>query len=153
MMEKENLIKLIEKSFRDNFDSSALNDYATTVKYTYGELAKEIEKLHILYDAMGIKPGDKIALVGKNSTRWCIVYLSALTCGATIVPILQDFNSGDISHIINHSESKLLFCSDTIWETLDADGLPGIRASFSLSKLNLQYRREGEKVDFFLSQL
>jgi long-chain acyl-CoA synthetase len=111
------------------------------------------EKLHILYKEMGIRPGDKIALVGKSSARWCIIYLATITYGAIIVPILQDFNPSDISHIINHSESVLLFCSNTIWETLDESILSKIRASFSLSDLNLQYQRNGEKNDLLISQL
>jgi long-chain acyl-CoA synthetase len=152
-MEKENFIKLLEKSLRDNFENPALTEYATPIRYTYGELAKEIEKLHLLYEAMGIKPGDKIALAGKNTPHWCIVYLSTVTYGATIVPILQDFNVGDISHIINHSESILLFCSETLWTSLNSNELPMVQASFSLANLSPQYLREGKKDDFLPSQL
>ena len=108
-MLQENLIKLYEKSFRENRELPALTDYFKNETFSYYEMAKEIAKLHLLFKKADIKQGDKIALIGRNNTRWCISYLATITYGATIVPILQDFNPNDIIHIINHSESKLLF--------------------------------------------
>jgi long-chain acyl-CoA synthetase len=145
-MEKENFVKLFEKSFRNNFDSPALTDYGTATSFTYGEIAMEIEKLHILFEECKVKKGDKIALVGKNNSRWCIVFVATITYGAVIVPILQDFNPNDIHHIINHSEAILLFSSDSIWETLEEDKFKDVRVAFSLTDFELQYQRKGEEL-------
>ena len=140
-------IKLFEKSFRENFDFLALSDYGTNVSYTYSALAKEIAKLHILFKECNLKEGDKISLVGKNTSNWGIVHLATFTYGAVIVPILQDFNPNDVSHIIKHSDSRLLFCSDSIWNTLDTNQFPELKGAFSLSNFRLLYQRQGEKID------
>jgi len=146
-------IKLYEKSFRENFDFPALSDYGTEVTYTYGALAKEIAKLHLLFEECGLKDGDKISLVGKNTTNWGIVHISAFTYGAVIVPILQDFNAKDISHIIGHSDSLLLFCSDSIWNELDKTEFPDLKGAFSLNSFRLVYQREGEDINRVFSNL
>ena len=152
-MEKRSFIKLYEKSFQSNFNCPALTDYGTETSFTYGELAKEIAYLHLLFEELGLKPSDKISLVGKNTTRWCIVYLATITYGAVIVPILQDFSPNDIHHITNHSESVLLFSADNIWKTLEEEKLPEIRGAFSLTDFSLQYQRNGEAIDAVQAQL
>ncbi len=131
--EKYNLVKMFERSFRDNWDQEAVTDYGTNVTLTYGQLAINIEKLHILFRECGIKKDDKIAVMGKNNSNWVAVYLAAITYGAIIVPILQDFRSNDAIHIINHSESKLLFISDINWEGIDLDQIPNVLAAVSLN--------------------
>ena len=152
-MEKTSFIKLYEKSFQDNFECPALTDYGTETSFTYGELSKEIARLHLLFEELGLKPGSKIALTGKNTTQWCILYMATITYGAVIVPILQDFSPNDIHHIVNHSESVLLFSADNIWKTLEEEKLPGIKGAFSLTDFSLQYQREDEKIDLLQSQL
>ena len=137
-MLQENLIKLYEKSFRENREMPALTDYFKNETFSYYEMAKEIAKLHLLFKKADIKQDDKIALIGRNNTRWCISYLATITYGATIVPILQDFNPNDIIHIINHSESKLLFLgarSDSRYQgRILVDRLPrDLRAQRSLA--------------------
>ena len=146
-------IKLYEKSFRENFDLPALSDYGTNVNYTYGELAKAIAKLHILFKGCNLKEGDKISLVGKNTSSWGIVHLATFTYGAVIVPILQDFNANDINHIIDHSDSSLLFCSNSIWEEMDKSNFSKLKAAFSLNDFHLLYQLEGEGIDRILSRL
>jgi len=146
-------IKLFENSFKKNFDLPALSDYGTNVNYTYSALAKEVAKLHILFKECGIREGDKISLVGKNTTNWGIVDIATFTYGAVIVPILQDFNSADISHIVGHSNSRLLFCSDSIWNTLDTDQFPDIKGVVSLNNFRLICQRNGENIDRYLSRL
>ena len=153
MKKEENFIKLYEDSFRKNFDLQGLNDYGTNIKFTYGEIAKEIAKLHILFEECGIQQGDRIALIGKNTSRWCIVYIATVTYGAVIVPILQDFNPNDVHHIINHSESTLLFVSDSIWETLEEEKIPEIRGVFSLTGLSLLHQKEEEGLNIISAQL
>ena len=127
-MMKENTIKIYEKSFIDNWELPALSDYNTKQTLTYGEFAEDIARLHMFYERCGIKPGDHIALVGKNTPAWVTVFMGTITYGAVIVPILQEFNPTDVQHIINHSESVMLFASKAIWDTLDFDQLHRIRA-------------------------
>ena len=131
--EKYNFVKMYERSFRDNWESEAVTDYGTNVTLTYGQLAINIEKLHILFKECGIKKNDKIAVMGRNNSNWVAVYLATVTYGAIIVPILQDFRANDAIHIINHSESKLLFISDINWEGIDLDQIPKVKAAVSLN--------------------
>ena len=131
--EKYNFVKYYERSFRDNWEREALTDYGTEVTLTYGQLATNIAKLHILFKECGIKKNDKIAVMGKNNSNWVAVYLAAVTYGAIIVPILQDFRANDAIHIINHSGTKLLFISDLNWEGFDLDQIPHVIASVSLN--------------------
>ena len=112
----ENFIKLYESSFRENWDLPALTDYNEQRTLTYEDMAREIAKLHILFRHCQIRRGDKIALVGKNTSNWCIAFMATVSYGAILVPILQEFNPHDIHHIINHSDSVLLFVGDHIWE-------------------------------------
>ncbi len=148
-MLQENLIKLYEQSFRDNREMSALTDYFSKESYSYYELAKQIAKIHILFKKAGIKKGDKIALVGRNDTRWCISYLSTITYGAVIVPILQDFNPTDIIHIVNHSESRLLFAGDTFWDAIEEDQIRCVDAVISLTAFDVVYERDGKSLTKF----
>lgn len=145
-MLEQNLIKMFEKSFRDNREMSALTDYFTGETYSYYGLAKEIAKIHIIFDEAGIKPKDKIALVGRNTPRWCIVYLATITYGAVIVPILQDFPPTDISHIVNHSESRLLFLTDSYWDSLEESDMPNIEAVLSLTDYHVVFERSGKQL-------
>ncbi len=145
-MLKENTIKIYEKSFIDNWDLPALTDYNAKTTITYGEFAREIARLHLLYKQLGIKAGDKIALIGKNTPSWVTVFIGTITYGAVIVPILQEFNPTDAQHIINHSEAKLLYCSKAIWDTIDFDQLFKVRAAISLDDHHLFAEKENENV-------
>ena len=103
-MIKENFIKLFEDGFKYNWDLPAMTNYGEEETLKYRDVAQEIAKLHIVFENIGIKENDKVALIGKNSSNWAIAYLASVTYGTVIVPILQDFNPNDIQHIINHSE-------------------------------------------------
>ena len=131
--EKYNFVKYFERSFREHWDLDAVTDYDTQVTLTYGRLAINIAKLHILFAECGIKKNDKIAVMGRNNSNWIAVYLATVTYGAIIVPILQDFHANDAIHIINHSESKLLFISNLNWEGIDLDQIPNVLAAVSLN--------------------
>lgn len=148
-MLQENLIRIYEQSFRDNRELPALTDYFKKETFSYYEMAKEIAKLHMLFEQCGIQKGDKIALIGRNNPRWVITYMATITYGAIIVPILQDFNPNDINHIINHSESKLLFLGDTFWDVIDEERVAGIKAAFSLTDYRCIFEREGEEISNF----
>lgn len=129
---KDKLIPLYQQSFRANWDCPAVSDYTSGITLTYGELGRRIVFTHSLFRETGINPGDKVALIGKNSVSWIAVYMSALTYGAVIVPILQDFNPADAQHIINHSGAQMLFVEDHIWEHLEHESLPNIKLAMSL---------------------
>ena len=131
--EKYNFVKMFERSFREHWDLEAVTDYDTRVTLTYGQLAINIEKLHILFKECGIKKNDKIAVMGRNNSNWVAVYLATVTYGAIIVPILQDFRANDAIHIINHSGAKLLFISDINWEGIELDQIPNVLATVSLN--------------------
>ena len=122
-MIQQNFIKLYEDSFKKNWDLPALTDYKEGTSYTYEELAREIAKLHLLFSELGIEKGDKISLVGKNHSSWSIVFMATITYGAIIVPILHEFTPESITHIIRHSDSKLLFINNSLWNTLPAENV------------------------------
>ncbi|MBQ8224781.1 MAG: long-chain fatty acid--CoA ligase [Bacteroides sp.] len=149
-MIKENFIKLYEHSFRENWDLPCYTDYGENVTYTYGQVAQEIAKMHLLFKHCQLRRGDKIAIIGKNNARWCIAYMATITYGGIVVPILQDFHPNDVHHIVNHSESTFLFTSDTIWEHLEEERLSGLRGAFSLSDYRCLYQRDGETIQRFL---
>ena len=134
---EENLIKIYENSFRKNWDLEAVTDFGTTLTLTYGQMAERIAYLHLLFERVGINVGDRIAVMGKNNSNWVTTYLAAVTYGAVIVPILQDFKANDAIHIINHSESKLLFITDLIWENIDVEQVPDLQAVISLNTMDL----------------
>ena len=152
-MIKENFIKLYENSFRDNWDLPCYTDYGEEESYTYGQVAEEIAKLHLLFKHCSLRRGDKISIIGKNNARWCIAYMATITYGAIVVPILQDFNPNDVHHIVNHSESVFLFTSDSIWETLEEERLTGLRGVFSLTDYRCLHQRDGETVQKFMKHV
>lgn len=120
-MVKSNFIKLYETSFKENWNLSALTDLNEPTNYTYGELAKEIALLHILFQEMDIKKGDKIALIGSNHSSWIIAFMATITYGAVIVPVLRDFHPENIENIILHSDAKISFMDKSIWKNINKD--------------------------------
>ena len=152
-MIQENFIKLYEQSFRENWDLPCYTDYGEDESYSYGQVAQEIAKLHLLFKHCSLRRGDKIAVIGKNNSRWCIAYMATITYGAIVVPILQDFNPNDVHHIVTHSESVFLFTSDSIWDHLEEERLTGLRAVFSLSDFRCLHQRDGETINRFLKHL
>ncbi|MBQ4292338.1 MAG: AMP-binding protein [Muribaculaceae bacterium] len=151
-MLQENLLILYANSFRDNWDLPALTDYTNGHTLTYGDFAREIARFHQFYSSLGIKQGDKIALIGKNNLNWVTVFMSTITYGAVIVPILQEFNPQDAQHIINHSDSVLLFASDKHWESFELDKMPQIRAAISLDDRRLLAEREDDNSPGFIDK-
>ena len=136
-----------ETSFRKNRELPALTDYFKKETFSYYETAKEIARLHMLFEECGLRRGDRVALIGRNNPRWVIAYIATMTYGAVIVPILQDFNPNDINHIINHSESKLLFLGDNYWDVIPEDGIEHVEAVFSLTDYHCIWERgSGERI-------
>jgi len=139
----ERFVDYIGNSIIKNWDLPALSDYkGESLKYS--EIGNNILKFHLLFDRLGISKGDKIALVGKNSARWACIYLSTVTYGAVVVPILPDFKSDDIQSIINHSDSILLFCSESIFQTLDPAKMPALMGTISLNDFGLLHTGTGK---------
>lgn len=131
----------------------ALTDYSKGTTFSFGDVAEQIARIHILFEECQIRRGDKIALVGKDSAHWCMVYMAAMAYGAIIVPILQDFSPNDIHHIINHSEAVFLFVSDRIWDSLEEDKIEEIRGIFSLSDFRCLHQRDGESIQKLMKAL
>lgn len=146
----QNFIKLYQESFKAHWNNKALTDYEDPDELYYSDVAREIARIHIIYDKMHIRKGDKIAIVGRNSSKWVMAYMATITYGAVVVPILQDFNANDIHHIVNHSEAVILYVSDFIWENLEEDKMPELRAVFSLNDYRCICQRDGETVQKML---
>jgi long-chain acyl-CoA synthetase len=144
-MIKERLIRYIEQSIKRNWNIEALSNYKEK-GYSYREIAEKIIKLHIFFRDSGIKEGDKIVLIGRNSANWCVVYLAVVSYGAVIVPVLPDFKPEDQTNIINHSDSVMLFVDDKIWETFDYTKMSGIRVVISLENYSFVASRD-KKLD------
>lgn len=148
----ENLIKYFEKSLKDNWDLPALSDYKGA-NYKYKEVARKIARIHIMFEECGVEKGDKIALIGKNSANWAMTYLSIITYGATVVPILPDFLPNDIHHIVNHSDAIVLFTGDPVWENLDEKSMPNLRAIFSLTDFRILIEGNKENIKTIYNKL
>ncbi|MDR1372873.1 MAG: AMP-binding protein [Dysgonamonadaceae bacterium] len=150
---EKTFIKLYERSFAENFELHAMNDFGSSKVFTYGDVARQVARLHILFEECRICKGEKISIIGKNSSRWAIAHIATITYGAVIVPILHDFNANDIAHIVNHSDSVLLFSADSIWETLNENSMPELKGVISLTDYRMLYQREGERLNEILQNL
>ena len=133
----------IEQAIRENWLLDALTDYHSTT-LQYHDVARKIEKLHIMMEAAGIQKGDRIAVCGRNSAHWAVAFLATLTYGAVIVPILHEFNAEQIHNIVKHSESRLLFVGDYIVNVINADEMPQLEGIFNLPDFSLHTSRNEE---------
>jgi len=144
-MIKENFIKLYETSFREHWDLPALTDFGKENTHYFRDVAREIAYLHILFEQCHIKKGDKIAVTGRDCVHWGIAFIATITYGAVVVPILQDFSPHDMHHILNHSDSIMLFSSEQVWRKLDVNQIPAIRQIFVLEEsFHCLYRNDSE---------
>ena len=123
MEQEQGFIDYIEQSIIKNWDRNALTDYKG-ITLQYKDVARKIAKFHIGLESAGIRPGDKIAVCGRNSAHWAVAFLATVTYGAVIVPILHEFKADNIHNIVNHSEAKLLFVGDRAWENLNEEAMP-----------------------------
>ena len=136
MEQKKLFIDYIEQSIVRNWDRDALTDYkGATLQYK--DVARKIAKFHLVLENAGIKPGDRIAVCGRNSAHWAVTFLATITYGAVIVPILHEFKADNIHNIVNHSESKLLFVGDRIWENLNEEAMPLLEGIVQMADFNL----------------
>ncbi|MBQ4083049.1 MAG: AMP-binding protein [Bacteroidaceae bacterium] len=141
----KDIISRVEDSIKRNWDRDALTDYrGCTLQYK--DVARRIEKLHIMFDEVGLVPGDKISLCGRNSSNWGVAFLAALTYGAVPVPILHEFKADNIHNIINHSDSRLAFISESIWENLNEEEIPHVLGVVQLEDYDLLISRSEKLV-------
>ena len=130
----------IEASIKNYWDLDALTDYkGATLQYQ--DVARKIEKLHILFENSGVVKGDKIALCGRNMSNWAVAFLATLTYGAVAVPILHEFTAEQIHHIVNHSEAKLLFVGDVVAKQVDPDKMPALEGIINILDYSLMISR------------
>ena len=129
-------MEYLQHAVRTYWEELALTDF-NGASYQYRDIARKTAKLHILYKHAGIKPGDKIALCGKNSAQWAVGFISAITYGAVAVPILHEFKSDNIHHLVSHCEAKILFTDESIWENLDPQSIPGLEGVINLADYSL----------------
>ena len=144
-MEKS-FIALIEESIKKNWDLDALTDYkGATLQYK--DVARKIEKIHIILEESGVKPGDKIAVCGRNMSHWGVTFLATVTYGAVVVPILHEFKADQVHNIVNHSEAKLLFVGDVVWEALDESAMPNLEGIMLMNDFSILISRS-EKLTY-----
>ncbi len=138
MQNRDSLNLYIQDSVRNNWELPAFTDLGGTTM-SYKDVARKIAKLHILFNEIGIKPGDKVALCGKNSSLWCVAFLATVTYGAVIVPILPDFKADNVQHLINHSDARLAILDDAKWEELNPDALNKLIGVLSIKDFSLTH--------------
>ena len=139
-MEIPSFIKLIEASLVKNWDRDALTDFKGAT-LQYHDVARKIEKLHILFENSGVKPGDQIALAGRNSANWAVAFLATLAYGAVAVPILHEFTADQMHNIVNHSDAKLLFVGDVVATQIDPTKMPGLEGIIYIPDYSLVLSR------------
>lgn len=142
-MEFQSVNKLLEKSFRENWDRPALSNYKGQ-DLAYRDVARRIAKLHIAFEQCGLEKGDKVAICSRNQANWGVSFLAALTYGAVPVPILHEFKPGNIHYLVNHSEAKVLFVDDVIWENLSEAEMPGLYVVVQINNFNFFYSKTEE---------
>lgn len=142
----ESLNEIIKKSIRGNWDLMAFADMGG-MNYRFRDVAEMIEKLRLMFDAAGLKPGDKVALCGKNSSNWAVAFVACLSSGIVAVPILHEFKPEMVHHLVNHSQAKLLFVDANIWEKLDEKELPNLVGALYISEFGMPLSRSKALTD------
>ena len=137
-MEFTSVNKIFEESFRKNWLRPAISNYQGETLH-FRDLARRIEKLHIMFEECGLQKGDKVAICSRNQANWAVVFLSTMTFGAVPVPLLHEFKSSNIHHLVNHSEAKVLFVDEVIWEGLSETEMPDLHAIIQVNTFKVLY--------------
>jgi long-chain acyl-CoA synthetase len=140
-MEFRSVNKIFEESFKKNWLRPAISNYQGETLH-FRDLARRIEKLHIMFEECGLQKGDKVAICSRNQANWAVVFLSTTTYGAVPVPLLHEFKSANIHHLVNHSEAKVLFVDDVIWEGLSETEMPNVHAIIQVNNFKVLYAVE-----------
>lgn len=139
-------IKEFERTIKENWERKALTDYNGET-YFYKDVARRIEKIHLIFERCGVEKGDKIALVGKNSSNWAITFIATVSYGAIIVPILHEFKTDNIHHIINHSEAKVVFAGESYLEQLDEKQMPQLNSIVNLANFSVTFDAFNKEIE------
>ncbi len=145
-MLKENYTKFVWDSILENWDRTVFTNYQAE-SYTYGDVGRTIYYIHKLFGKCGLKKGDKVALIGKNCAEWAMAYQAIVTYGAVVVPILPNFTPNDVQHIINHSDSEMLFANKSNWDVLDEENMPALKSVVSLDDFTPLYTKNKNSAD------
>ena len=145
-MEFISVNKIFEESFKKNWLRPAISNYQGETLH-FRDLARRIEKLHIMFEECGLQKGDKVAICSRNQANWAVAFLSAMTYGAVPVPLLHEFKSANIHHLVNHSEAKVLFVDDVIWEGLSETEMPDLHAIIQVNNFKVLYAVEQKIYD------
>ena len=137
-MEFTSVNKLFQEAFKKNWYRPAISNYQGMTLH-YRDVARRIEKLHIMFEECGLQAGDKVALCSRNQANWAVAFLAAMTYGAVPVPLLHEFKSANIHHLVNHSEAKILFVDEVIWEGLSESEMPDLQAIIQVNTFKLLY--------------
>ena len=138
IMEFKSVNKIFEESFKKNWLRPAISNYQGETLH-FRDLARRIEKLHIMFEECGLQKGDKVAICSRNQANWAVVFLSTMTYGAVPVPLLHEFKSANIHHLVNHSEAKVLFVDEVIWEGLSETEMPDLHAIIQVNTFKVLY--------------
>ena len=140
-MEFTSVNLLFQEAFKKNWDRPAISNYQGVTLH-YRDVARRIEKMHIMFEECGLQKGDKVAICSRNQANWAVAFLSAMTYGAVPVPLLHEFKSSNIHHLVNHSEAKILFVDDVIWEGLTETEMPDLHAIIQVNTFKLLYAKD-----------
>ena len=140
---EESFLKYIEDSIKNYWDRPALTDFKGATS-SYKDVARKIEKLHLLFEHSGIQKGDKIALCSRNTSNWGIAFLATLSYGAVVVPILNEFKPDNVHHIVNHAEARILFAGDVVWENLDESAMPNLDGVIRMEDFSVRHANKKE---------
>lgn len=151
-MEIKSVNKLFEKSFRSNWDRDALSNYKGTT-YTYKEVAERVRYIQLAFEKYGLQKGDKVAICARNQANWGVSFLAAITWGAVPVPILHEFKSENIHHLVNHSDAKVLFVDEPTWDGLSETEMPELKFIVNITKLDFIYSQGGVDTSHALEDL
>ena len=145
IMEFTSVNKIYQEAFKKHWERPAISNYqGVTLKY--GDVARRIAKLHIMFEECGLEKGDKVALCSRNQANWAVAFLAAMTY-AVPVPLLHEFKSSNIHHLVNHSEAKILFVDDVIWEGLTETEMPDLHAIIQVNTFKLLYAADEHIVE------
>ena len=145
-MEFTSVNKLYQEAFKKNWDRPAISNYHGETLH-YKDLARRMEKLHIMFEECGLQKGDKVAICSRNQANWAVTFLAIMTYGAVPVPLLHEFKSANIHHLVNHSEAKILFVDDVIWEGLTETEMPDLQAIIQVNTFKILFASDEKIVD------
>ena len=146
---KKSLNVLLESSFKKHWDRPALSNYNQNTLY-YKDVAREIARLHLFFEACGLKQGDKVAVCGRNQVNWGIAYLAAMTYGAVVVPILHEFQPVNLRHLVAHSDARILFIGDINWRGLSELDLPGVEVIVTMNDFTVVRSINPENLNYYV---